>query len=374
MAGSWSSAAIAITVVGMGLAGCAKDVVLPDTADEPVCGNGILEAGEQCDLKSPGCVSCVIAPTWTCGASACTQMCGDDGVVGNGTSCESPRRDTACDLTGYWAVRETDNTRDAVFGSLQTSSNWYLYRLEQTGNDFHVTEELDCGVHVTGSATVDYTPGTLRGLLYRNRMDGASPHGARHGTSKALGSGCAVTLDRWYKVRGVKDSYLPLDFTTKPALPLLQALPSVADPVNDTSSPTGADDTDGDGIAGVAFAIKGVVTGVRNSAQRDWKEYATTIAAPAPASALTFAMPGAFDLEESILRVTECGAACSLLASAARPAEDVPGRITLSFIGKTPGSPRVSQVVAGAPRANLDADLSTCANVRLLLPHDPGAK
>jgi hypothetical protein len=363
----WSLSRLALASV---LLACSTDVVLPDQTIAATCGNGVVEPGEPCDVASPGCVECAVVPTWTCDQTTCRPICGD-GVVGQGALCAQPRRDSDCDLTGYWAARETDFTREAILGSIQTSSNWFLYRFEQSGDDFHVTEALDCGVHVTGSAKVDYSPGTLRGLIYKSRMeDAASPHGARHGTSKAVAGGCAITLDRWYKVRGATDAFLPADFTKQPALASLPALPSVRDPAVGGESPTGADDPDADGIPGTGFTITGIVSGIRNSAQRDWKEYATTSTAPAPAAALTFAIPGAFDLQENVLRVSECGSACGLLASPAHPAADRTPRLTLSFIGKTLGSQRVAEIVTDATRRSLDSDLTTCAKVRLALPHD----
>lgn len=184
-------------------AACVKDVVQPDVGPDAVCGNGVVDPGEECDASSAGCVDCQVAPGWACTSNVCTQTCGD-GVVGTGVTCASPHRDTDCDMTGYWAVSETDYTCDDVFHQPQTSSNWYLYHLVQTGNDFHVDEELDCGVHVTGSATVDYTPPSMDAILYLNSMDGSGSHPARHGTSQATAGGCAVTLDRWYKIAGRK--------------------------------------------------------------------------------------------------------------------------------------------------------------------------
>jgi hypothetical protein len=112
-------------------------------------------------------------------------------------------------VSGYWAGRATDYARDTILGGIQTSSNWYLFRFEQTGDVFRIVEHLDCGVHVTGSATVDSTPGTMRGLLYANRMDGGGARAARNGTSKASAEGCAMTFDRWYSVRGVTNTFLP---------------------------------------------------------------------------------------------------------------------------------------------------------------------
>ncbi|MGH7296171.1 MAG: hypothetical protein ACRELB_14615, partial [Polyangiaceae bacterium] len=156
-------------------AGCVKDEVQPDVGPQAVCGNGIVDPGEACDVDSQGCVDCQVAPGWVCasdatgvgdagdeseagvGTDTCSPTCGD-GVVGTGATCADPHRDTDCDMTGYWAVSETDYTCDDVFHQPQTSSNWYLYHLTQTGDDFTVDAELDCGVHVTGSVTVDYTP------------------------------------------------------------------------------------------------------------------------------------------------------------------------------------------------------------------------
>jgi hypothetical protein len=307
----------------------------------------------------------------------CIPLCGD-GIVGTGPACTNPQRDTACDMTGYWAVREKDYTCDTIFHQPQTSSNWYLYHVTQTGNDFYVDAELDCGVHVTGSATVDYTPASLKAVMYLSPMDGSSASDGgvgsvsrppRHGTSQATAGGCAVTLDRWYKVRGAEDSFLPSDFSTKPALSTLPALPTVSDPINGTDDAQGATDPDGNGFLGIAFQITGIVTGVRDSAGRDWKEYATTTGSPVPASALAFSVPGAFDLQESILHVSQCGTGCGLLTTSAT-ASGHPGEIDFQFIGKTLTSTRVSAIVAGAPRQEVTADLTTCQNVQQAIPHD----
>lgn len=348
---------------------CAHDLVLPDIELPAVCGDGVVEPPEQCDTDSPGCVNCQIVPGWMCANNVCSLVCGD-GIIGTGTSCSNPVRDTACDMTGFWAARETDFTCDSIFHQPQTSSNWYLYELAQTGDDFTVTAELNCGVHVTGSATVDYTEASASAVIYENAEDGTGSHPARQGTSTATAGGCAVTLNRWYSIVAALDSYLPADFSTDPALSTLPPLPTVSDPVNGADNPTGATDPDMDGYLGMAFQIGGIVTGVRESTQRQWKEYATT-STPVTAAALSFVVPGSFDLQESILHVWQC-TGCGLLATGAT-VSTVPGHVTFSFIGKTPGSARVSSVVTGTPRQNLQADLATCQNVQLLLPHDPTA-
>ena len=344
--------------------------MLPDLTSSSSCGNGIVESGEACDVVSDGCVSCEVAPDWTCDQNGCELTCGD-GVVGSDSTCANPKRDTACDMTGFWGARETEYERDSIVGSLQISSQWFFFHLTQTGDTFVIDQELDCGVHVTGSATVEYSAASVRAMIYANRMDDVGgAHGARHGTSQAANGGCAVTLDRWYSLRGAEDSYLPGDFGSHPALSSLTPLPVESDPVNGTDSPVGITDPDGDGIPGVGFDVTGFVTGTRNSAQRVWQDYATPDGAPAPASAIIVTVPGEFDIEEHVMRVSNCGTGCSLLASAANAAHDTPGRIVFLFVGKTFGSARVAAVAANVPRQAVNDDLTTCANVRLLLPHD----
>jgi hypothetical protein len=350
---------------------CAGDAVLPDLPGTAVCGDGVVEAGEGCDNGSTGCVDCAVVPGWTCPGNVCAFVCGD-GVVGSGPSCSDPRRDTDCDMTGFWAVRETDYTCDSVFDNPQTSSNWYLYEIAQSGSDFRITANLDCGVHVTGSVTVDYTIASLDAVMYENPMDGRGSHGARHGTSAAAEGGCAVTLERWYQIRGVTDAFLPADFSTDPPLSSLPPLPTVSDAINGTTFPAGATDPDGDGFPGIAFQLSGIVSGVRDSVQRVWKQYASLPGTPVVAGSLQLSVPGAFDVQENVLHVSQCGTGCALLTTPAA-ASTHPVSTTLAFLGKTLGSARVSSVVTGTPGKNVDADLATCANLRLVLPHDPTA-
>lgn len=354
-----------------GSVSCVADVVLPGGASSAACGNGVVESGEECDAAGAGCVACRVTPNYVCTGDGCARVCGD-GVVGTGPTCLAPHRDSDCDMSGYWAARATAYERDAVIGAVQVSSSWALVRLEQRGDRFHVVEHLDCGVLVTGSATVETPSATLRALIWANRMD-APPHGPLRGTSRREGAGCAVSVERWYKVLGAADRYLPEEFAARPPLPSLPPLPSVEDPLSAVESPKGATDPDGDAIPGVAFDVSGIVSGTRSSAHREWTEYATTPGAPVSAAALSVVVPGAFDMEDQVLRITRCTTGCALLASSARAALDLRPRLSLVLIGKTPGSDRVREVVVGPPREDRERDVTTCANVRLVLPHDPSS-
>jgi hypothetical protein len=184
--------------------------------------------------------------------------------------------------------------------------------------------------------------------------------------------GCGVTLERWYQVRGVTDAYLPPVFSADPALASLPPLPTVSNPIDGTTFPAGATDPDGDGFPGISFQLSGLVSGVRDSVQRVWKAYATLPGTPVVAGSLQFSVPGAFDVQENVLHVSQCGTGCALLTTPAA-ASTHPVSTTFAFLGKTLGSTRVAAVVAGAPGKNVDADLATCANLRLVLPHQPAA-
>jgi hypothetical protein len=367
--------------VGATTLSCVSDVVLPNHQVTATCGNGVIEQGETCDVVgSAGCVACNVVPGWTCTTTSCTATCGD-GVIADDAACTISRRDTTvCNMTGYWAARQSTYLREPILNGVQVSSNWFFFRLAQDevasgGESFRVVDALDCGILVTGSATVRYTPGSLRAIANASGMDGkgVGGHAARRGIARGVpGGGCFVSFDRWYAVRGLTPAFLPGDFLAKPELSSLPALPAVADPgVAAPTTPPGVTDPDADTLPGLGFQIEGIVSGVRSSVQRDWKEFTMPPGASVPASAMSFVIPGAFDLQESILRVTECGNGCGLLGSIARVAQDIPARIELSFIGLNLDGPRVRQVARRAPGIDVNDDLTTCANVRLLMPHDP---
>jgi hypothetical protein len=362
---------------------CAEDRILPVEAR---CGDGIVSAPEECDVvDGPGCDSCRIADGYRCADDACAPVCGDGQVVGDeqcdppdgvlcDQSCQSASR-TGCSVAGYYIARQTNYSRDTIVGQVQTSSNWYVYRFEQTGDAFEVKEVLHCGLFVTGSVTVSLDEGGYRGLLYASRQGPDFAQGPRRGTSSESGGSCDFSFERWYLVRGAEAGFLPEDFRKLPALSALAALPSDADPTEPPAeAPTGAIDDDGDGRPGFALRLTGNIPGVRNVVQRDWDAYATDADTPITAGAVEFSARADFDNEENVLAVSDCDpAACGFLVSGSTPARDLPGKVVFRYLGQDLNDPRVAALVQGAPGSDDDVDLETCARVRTAMPHETSA-
>ena len=376
---TWRAVSLAL-LPSLASTACAKDVILPVDA---VCGDMKKTGNEECDVASDGCVECKIAPGWECGDTTCTPICGDGMKVGdeecdppNGITCDSAcksgSKPEACDMTGYWIARQTDFSIDTVLSQVQTSTNWYVFKMSQTGNDFSVDLAINCGIKVTGSAAVDLSAGGVKGLLHLNPQDKDSPRGPRKGTFSSESNGCAFSFDRNYMVRGGDPSLLPADFTTKPDLSTLTPLPTSPDPENaaGTTIPL-AVDVDGDGSPGVAWIISGNANGVRNTVQRDWNEYFTEDGSPVPANAIEMVVRVRFDNQENILAVSKCPlVGCGILLASSHPATNLKDRATLRYLGKDLTDPRVSSIVVAELKASVDGDLQTCTNMIAALPHD----
>jgi hypothetical protein len=278
-------------------------------------------------------------------------------------------------MTGYWIARQTDFSIDDVLSQVQTSSNWYIFKIVQSGSTFEVETSIFCGLRVTGSATVDLTDPGARGLLWLNPhgRDVPAPRQARQGTFAPGGDGCAFTMDRHYIVRGGDPSLLPADFRAKPELSTLPPLPEVNDPqAPPPAMLPGAADEDADGVPGIKFQISGNATGARSVVQRDWNEYFSEPSGPIPENALEFRAVVRFDNQEKILAVSGCPlVGCGILLAGSRPAPSLPGRVVFRYLGKSLDEPRVQRIIGGPLKTNADTDLQTCAKARASLPHDP---
>lgn len=360
---------------------CAQDRILPVPQ---VCGDGAVVGTEGCDNESEGCAQCQIVEGWVCPDNECAEICGDERIVGEedcdppdglacDDSCRSSVKDEACDMTGYWVVRQTDFSRDVLVGSLQIASGWYVYRFEQDGERFVTQQSIYCSVQASGTATVRPRPAGDRALLYTNIQDGREGRPPREGTFARRGDRCEFYFERVYILRGLQESYLPSDFRAHPHLD--EIVPPMPAPANQDvlaeADVPGALDLDGDGRPGLAWQITGVLSGVRHSAQREWTEYTTdSDALPIPAHAIEFTTRSLFDHDETVLYVEDCGTTCDFLKTGSVPSQDEPSRVTFRYLGRELDDPRVSAVVGGPLYEDEDVDMATCERARQALLHD----
>jgi hypothetical protein len=249
-------------------------------------------------------------------------------------------------------VRLTTFSRDSILSAVQTASNWYYLEITQSGADFTVASEFDCGIQVSGSAAVTMNEATTKALLSVNDQ------AQRHGTFFKEGDHCAFTFDRFYSVRGVpRATYLPADTSTNPELSALTpTMPTMA-------APTGNEDLDGDGHPGIAFNVASL--GTRHVVQRDWNEGFTNAEFPIALSATEFVVRANFDSQENILETA--GGLGGLLNATSTPATDLNHRFLFRRVGLTPSDAAVVAL------HGVD-DVSTCFNVQDAMPHDPATK
>jgi len=279
---------------------------------------------------------------------------GDGGTSGagatGGTGGAAPvAQDSECDANGVWVARLTTFSRDALFMNVQTASNWFYYVMSHDGANVTITDSLDCGIQVTGSADVSINAATTTALLTVNSQV------SRRGTFVKEGDHCVFTLDRFYSVRGVsRATYLAADTSSNPALSALTP------PLPTKNDPTGSEDWDNDGEPGVAFRILNL--GVRHAVQRDWNAAVADPDYLVGLNATEFTVRANFDSQQNILATS--GGASGLLELASPPATNMEHRFVFRRVGLTTNDAAVV-ALHGA------TDLDTCFNVQDELPHDP---
>lgn len=374
-------------LLALGQPACAAEDTISDVA--PVCGDGFRTGNEGCDTNSPGCDQCQVVRGWACTELECHVACGD-GIVTAPETCDPPDGDQcradcslagskaeACNMTGWWIGRQMDFAVATIGQALvQTSSNWHLWQIEQTGDDFVIKQYIACGIKVTGSVIVNLDDRGVKGLMWINPQDGREYGGktrpARTGTFKVVGDHCELSMSRMYLLRGGDPSLLPDDFSTKPEFSALPPMPSETDPANPTRlNWTGQADIDGDQHPGLTWYISGLLSGSRHTVQRDWHEYAPRDSYPVPQHATEFASGEYYNNEEAMLEVSNCGSACGLVTTPSTPSAELQHRTVFRYLGATLADPGVAAIIQKPLLQSKDDDYETCMRVQAALPHDP---
>jgi hypothetical protein len=213
-------------------------------------------------------------------------------------------------------------------------NTWGYYEIEQSGSEFVVKKHIDCGAEVLGSGTVTLSRATMEGNVMHNMQDG------RKGSFELSDGKCVFDIARFWSVRGADEArFTPdaRDATISMAeLARLKPLPT-------PRMPDGAFDLEGDGELGAAGQINGIISGVRNSCQRDWDRWYT-----AEGFEITPSMDFASDLkvridyesEESVMAPTS-----GLLVTPSEPTNDWDHIMYLRFLGRKLDDPRAQAIV-----------------------------
>jgi hypothetical protein len=194
--------------------------------------------------------------------------CAPDGVRGSdghggsdGGGAGGPDADVGdgpCDMAGVWVVEQ--HTTSIALSTDQNTTNWYYWRVTQEGDQFTITEGLNCGFVVDGTTTVTLGDDTLEALARNEAL-----LVGRQGSYAVDGDGCAFHLERSYNLRGAdKAAYLTDHWQLGDPDLALSEFPDMP------SAPPGMEDWDADNMDGITL-ISGL--GGRYVSQRDWNEH-----------------------------------------------------------------------------------------------------
>ncbi|MFT3926604.1 MAG: hypothetical protein QM778_28930 [Myxococcales bacterium] len=257
-------------------------------------------------------------------------------------------QDPECDLHGSWIARQASLSR--ALGAPQVASTWYYLEFAQDGDQVVVTRHFDCGVEVHGTVLVQLTPATVRAFIAHNLQAG------RKGTMRKAGARCEFSLERFWSVRGADEQrFRPQSNAAKLSIPDLAA----SNPLPTKDHLDGALDWEKDGQLGVAWQVSGIVSGTRNTVQRDWTEWftdTTRVIAPAKDWSEDLVARVRVDNEENVLE-----ASSPTVSSGGTSDSTAANHVTLRFLGRNPDDSRAQALIADDP-------FETCNAIREALP------
>jgi hypothetical protein len=216
-----------------------------------------------------------------------------DAALGGAPPSELGATDPACDLTGYWAVKQSLIVQTALAGPLRVTT-WYYMQLAQTGERALWVDGHECGQLAKGAAEQSISRDTLAVVVTKNSWRD------RQVSVKREGDLCSIAFGRAWIVRGADPVlHLPAGVFARVGLAEQRAVPL---PTRD--APEAAEDWNGGSGVGIAGRIDGTVSAVRWTTQRSYTEWLSNDAYPVAAGALErFMLAARFDAEVRVLRV-----------------------------------------------------------------------
>lgn len=282
-----------------------------------------------------------------------TTAAGSGGALAAGSggkaSTQTGPADPSCNFTGVWSVKQV--AVGLALEEPQFMNNWAYYEIEQTGTDFVVKRHIDCGAEVLGSGTVTLSRATMEGTVQHNMQNG------RKGHFELVDGKCVFDIAHFWSVRGAEEQrFLPnptRDSTmTMAELAKLKPLPT-------PRMTDGAFDLENDGKLGAAGQVNGIVSGVRNSCQRDWDRWFTEEGyevTPALDFTSDLEIRIEYESEESVMSPTS-----GLLTTPTEPTSDWKHVTFLRFLGRTLDDPRAKALVKSE-------DVETCYAIQDAMP------
>lgn len=273
----------------------------------------------------------------------------DVGMSDAGQAAVGGAQDADCDLTGVWIARQI--TVSEAIGVEAYCNNWYYLELKQSGTTAEVVKHHDCGIEVLGAVRVVLDRPALEAQLSHNLQAG------RKLSMRKDGASCELESTRFWSIRGADElRYLP-GGARDSEMSIRDVATAIPLPTSDNSE--GALDPDGDGKLGLAFQISGLLSGTRNSVQRDWTRWFTESGYEFPAGmdwTNDLTLRADFDNEESVLFASD-----PLLASGSTPKGSAKHTLRLRFLGRDASDARAAAIVKDNP-------VDTCYAIQDALP------
>jgi hypothetical protein len=257
-------------------------------------------------------------------------------------------KDTDCDLHGLWAARQVTLSR--AIGAPQYASTWYFLELAQDGEDVIVTRHFDCGIEVKGTVSVKLTPATVRAFIAHNAQVG------RKGSMHKREDQCKFSMERFWSVRGADEArFRPTG--NESALDVAQV--AAGNPLPTQGDTEGAIDWENDGQLGAAWQVTGIVSGTRNTVQRDWTEWftdGTHTIEPSEDWAVDLITRVRFNNEENVLHASN-----ATVSSGGTSDASAQHLLTLRFLGRSMQDERAKALVKAEK-------FDTCLAIQAALP------